>query len=164
MHIQVTHRRTAIYPDTYFTYVDTTTSFSLRTSLRPCRPCRHTHGPQGPLLSKAHASCHVAPSVSSQTPLGSCLGNSVLAARALKGTEAMFNAFACPVYLILSLFFKLCLCLSRSRLCVCLLLVSFFYVCLFFSSSSSPFLSPLLTHTGTHAQAAPHLLAHTRPH
>ena len=90
-----------------------TTSFSLQTSLHPCRPCRHTHGPQGPLLSKAHGSCHVAPSMSSQTRLGSCLGNSVLAACALKGTEAMFNAFTCPVYLILSLsFFKLCLCPS----------------------------------------------------
>lgn len=61
-----------------------TTSFSLQTSLHPCRPCRHTHGPQGPPLSKAHGSCHVAPSVSSQTALGSCLGDSVLAACALR--------------------------------------------------------------------------------
>lgn len=76
----------------------------------------------------------------------------------------MFNALACPVYLGLSSFFKL-LSLSFLISSLCLPPSSFLLLCLsvFLIFFLSLFLSPLV-HTGTHAQAAPHLLAHTVPH
>lgn len=69
------------------------TIFSLK-NLYACAGHTNTHAAQ---LGKAHSLCLVVLRVSSQTPTGSCLGNSVLfASTRRKGTEALFGAFPHP--------------------------------------------------------------------